>query len=130
MYRLILVMESRIRRNVYVRFGGEYLETYCSNTKTRWILSLLLEKHGLFFNDINLFVFHQANKYMVNFIRKIIGIDKEKFYLNIEDVGNTVSSTIPIALYEAKKEGKLNGNIMLAGFGVGYSWAGVLLRCL
>ena len=67
---------------------------------------------------------------MVNFIRKIIGIDKEKFYLNIEDVGNTVSSTIPIALYEAKKEGKLNGNIMLAGFGVGYSWAGVLLRCL
>ena len=43
MYRLILVMESRIRRNVYVRFGGEYLETYCSNTKTRWILSLLQE---------------------------------------------------------------------------------------
>lgn len=41
MYRLILVMESRIRRNVYVRFGGEYLETYCSNTTTRRILSLL-----------------------------------------------------------------------------------------
>lgn len=43
MYRLILVMESRIRRNVYVRFGGEYLETYCSNTTTRRILSLLIE---------------------------------------------------------------------------------------
>lgn len=43
MYRLILVMESRIRRNVYVRFGGEYLETYCSNTTTRRILSLLQE---------------------------------------------------------------------------------------
>lgn len=40
MYRLILVTESRIRRNVYVRFGGEYLETYCSNTTTRRILSL------------------------------------------------------------------------------------------
>lgn len=43
MYRLILVTESRIRRNVYVRFGGEYLETYCSNTTTRRILSLLQE---------------------------------------------------------------------------------------
>ena len=43
MYRLILVMESRIRRNVYVRFGGEYLETYRSNATTRRMLSLLQE---------------------------------------------------------------------------------------
>lgn len=54
MYRLILVMESRIRRNVYVRFGGEYLETYCSNTKTRWILSLLQE---------TVKIYQQAKKY-------------------------------------------------------------------
>lgn len=54
MYRLILVTESRIRRNVYVRFGGEYLETYCSNTTTRRILSLLKE---------TVKIYQQAKKY-------------------------------------------------------------------
>ncbi len=47
-------MESRIRRNVYVRFGGEYLETYCSNTTTRRILSLLKE---------TVKIYQQAKKY-------------------------------------------------------------------
>lgn len=87
-----------------------------------------LKKNGLQKKEIDLFVFHQANKYMMNFLRKKIKIDEEKFYYYLENVGNTVSSTIPIALYEAQKENKLIGNILLAGFGVGYSWAGVVLK--
>ena len=55
-------------------------------------------------------------------------IEKEKFFIFMENVGNTVSSTIPIALCEAKKEGRLNGNIVLAGFGVGLSYGAVVLR--
>ena len=46
----------------------------------------------------------------------------------MENVGNTVSSTIPIALCEAEKEGQLKGNIVLAGFGVGLSYGAVVLR--
>jgi 3-oxoacyl-[acyl-carrier-protein] synthase-3 len=88
----------------------------------------VLSKNKLQKNDINLFVFHQANKYMMNYLRKLIEIEQDKFYFFLENVGNTVSSTIPIALYEAQKEGKLNGNILLAGFGVGYSWGGVILN--
>ena len=65
---------------------------------------------------------------MINYIRKLIGIDKDRFYIFMENVGNTVSSTIPIALCEAKKEGKLNGNVVLAGFGVGLSYGAVVLR--
>lgn len=80
--------------------------------------------------DIDLFVFHQANKYMINFLRKKLKIEEEKFYVFLENVGNTVSSTIPIALYEAKKENRLTGNVLLAGFGVGYSWGGVILKVL
>jgi 3-oxoacyl-[acyl-carrier-protein] synthase-3 len=80
--------------------------------------------------DIDLFVFHQANKYMMNFIRRKIKIEEAKFYYCMKDFGNTVSSTIPIALYEAKKEGVLKGNVLLAGYGVGYSWAGVVLNTL
>lgn len=87
-----------------------------------------LQKNGLTMDDVNLFVFHQANKYMINYIRKLMGIDKERFYIFMENVGNTVSSTIPIALCEAEKEGKLKGNIVLAGFGVGLSYGAVVLR--
>ena len=88
----------------------------------------LLKKSGLQQDDVNLWVFHQANKYMINYLRKLLDIDKDKFYIYMEKVGNTVSSTIPIALCEARKEKRLYGNILLAGFGVGLSWGGVMLN--
>ena len=89
----------------------------------------LLKKSGLTQEEIDLWVFHQANKYMINYLRKLLDIDKERFYIYMEHVGNTVSSTIPIALVEARKEDKLHGNVLLAGFGVGLSWGGVMLNC-
>ena len=88
----------------------------------------LLQKSGLRQEEIDLWVFHQANKYMINYLRKLLCIDKDKFYIFMEKVGNTVSSTIPIALCEARKENKLHGNVLLAGFGVGLSWGGVILK--
>ena len=88
-----------------------------------------LSKHQLSMASVDLFVFHQANKYMINYLRKIMGIDKDKFYVCMEKTGNTVSSTIPIALCEAKKEGKLRGNVLLVGFGVGLSYGAALLKC-
>jgi 3-oxoacyl-[acyl-carrier-protein] synthase III len=87
-----------------------------------------LVNNGIAMEDINLFVFHQANKFMLDFVRKKIGIDSGRFYYFMEGVGNTVSSTIPIALKEAQKENKLTGNVLLAGFGVGYSYAGAILK--
>jgi 3-oxoacyl-[acyl-carrier-protein] synthase-3 len=92
------------------------------------LVDKLLYKNHLKQENIDLFVFHQANKYMMNYLRKLLEIDSDKFYINLENVGNTVSSTIPIALYEAQKEEKLVENILLAGFGVGYSWGGVTLK--
>ena len=88
----------------------------------------LLRKSGLQQDDVDLWIFHQANKYMINYLRKLLEIDKDKFYLYMEHVGNTVSSTIPIAMVEARREGRLNGNVLLAGFGVGLSWGGVMLK--
>lgn len=79
--------------------------------------------------DIDLFVFHQANKYMMNFLRKKIKIEEEKFYYCLEKFGNTVSSTIPIALKEAMTDGSIKEmqKVLIAGFGVGYSWGGTVL---
>jgi len=81
-------------------------------------------------DDIDLFVFHQANRYMLNFLRKKIKIPEEKFYYYMEKIGNTVSSTIPIALCEALNENRINtkSKVLIAGFGVGYSWAGNILK--
>lgn len=87
-----------------------------------------LSKNNLLLDDIDVFVFHQANKYMLNHLRKKIGIPEDKFYINIEEYGNTVSSTIPIALKEAINENKIKGNVMLTGFGVGYSWGSCIIK--
>lgn len=89
-----------------------------------------LRKNGLSKDDVGLFVFHQANKYMINYLRKLMRIDKDRFYVFMERVGNTVSSTIPIALCEARKEGRLRGNVVLAGFGVGLSYGATILQCV
>ena len=90
----------------------------------------LLERSAVTLDDIDLFVFHQANRYMLNHLRKRLRIPEEKFCLAFENCGNTVSSTIPIALHEAEKTGQLKpgARVMLVGFGVGYSWGGTLLR--
>lgn len=92
------------------------------------MINEVLSKNGLTKESVDLYVFHQANKYMINFLRKLIAIDKEKFYVYLKNVGNTVSSTIPIALCEAQKEGRLQGNVLLAGFGVGFSWGGLVIK--
>lgn len=89
-----------------------------------------LRKNALQSDDISLFVFHQANKYMINYLRKIMDIDKERFFVFMENVGNTVSSTIPIALYQAMKEDRLHGNVVLAGFGVGLSYGATVIEFL
>jgi len=60
-------------------------------------------------------------------LRKKIKIPEEKFYSNLKTHGNSVSSTIPIALKEAIEKNKCNGLVLLAGFGVGLSWGGVVI---
>lgn len=92
------------------------------------LINDVLLKNQLKQEDIDLFVFHQANKYMMNYLRKLIEIEQDKFFIYLDQVGNTVSSTIPIALSEAMKQKELTGPVLIAGFGVGYSWAGTILN--
>lgn len=87
----------------------------------------VLSKNNILMDDLDLIVFHQANKFMINYLRKLLRIDKDRFYVFMDTVGNTVSSTVPIALCEAQKDGKLKGKILLAGFGVGLSWGACVI---
>jgi 3-oxoacyl-[acyl-carrier-protein] synthase-3 len=90
----------------------------------------LLAKSGRTLEDIDLFIFHQANKYMLDHLRKRICIPEERFQLTMNHCGNTVSCSIPIALKHAVAEGRVHAGslLMLVGFGVGYSWGATLLR--
>jgi len=89
-----------------------------------------LIKNELELVDIDLFIFHQANKFMLDYIRRKINIPQEKFFIHIENIGNTVSSTIPIAISEALREGKITkgSKVLIAGFGVGYSYAATVVE--
>lgn len=90
----------------------------------------LLSQTGKHLEEIDLFVFHQANQYMLEHLRKKLKIPESKFYIAMRHCGNTVSATIPIALKHALSEGMLKPGhqVMLVGFGVGYSWGATLLR--
>ena len=78
--------------------------------------------------DIDQFVFHQANAFMLNFMRKRLKIDSDNFFIDLEDGGNTVSCTIPIALKKYSQKINRTENIILVGFGVGLSWSGGLIK--
>jgi 3-oxoacyl-[acyl-carrier-protein] synthase-3 len=80
--------------------------------------------------DMDFFVLHQANKFMLEALRKKLKVPHEKLPIMVEDCGNTVSSTIPIALFKLRQQGRLRQGhqLMLIGYGVGYSWAACLLN--
>lgn len=93
-------------------------------------LQALLNKAELSMDEVDLFIFHQANGYMLEFLRKKCGITAEKFFVHYDHVGNTVSNTIPIALHHAMVEGRVGrgSKLILIGFGVGLSWGGCVVR--
>lgn len=84
-----------------------------------------MQRAGRTKEDVDLFVLHQANKFMLDALRKKLKLPEDKLPITIESCGNTVSSTIPIAMYKLISTGKLQRGqrLMLIGFGVGYSWA-------
>ncbi len=90
----------------------------------------ILAVNGTTLDELDYVIFHQANKYMLDYLRTKIGIPPEKFYVNLLHTGNTVSATIPIALKDCLDNNIIasGDKILLAGFGVGLSWAGTIVE--
>lgn len=107
--------------------GGEIFTFTIEKVPT--LIAQTLSKNNLTSSDIDLFVMHQANKYILEFLRKKMNILAEKYYLNMAHVGNTVSSTIPIALADSVDNISKANNVLLAGFGVGLSWGATIIKC-
>jgi 3-oxoacyl-[acyl-carrier-protein] synthase III len=94
------------------------------------VLKELLHKAGFALADVDLFIFHQANKYMLDTLRRKCKIPADRFIMHLRETGNTVSCTIPIALKEAELSGRMTpgSTVMVVGFGVGLSWGAGLLQ--
>lgn len=94
------------------------------------VVRALLEAAHLTADDVDLFVFHQASSIVLENIARQLKLPAEKLYSNLEQVGNTVSASIPIALSDASRDGRLRQGqtVLVCGFGVGFSWGGALLR--
>jgi 3-oxoacyl-[acyl-carrier-protein] synthase-3 len=94
------------------------------------LIKQILEKNNYTIEEIKAVVPHQANGIMLDLIRKRMRLNEQQFIIDIKDYGNTVSSTIPIALYNYLKNNNLNtfDKLILAGFGIGYSWGGLTIK--
>ena len=90
--------------------------------------NILLKRAKLKIEDISLFVYHQASKVVLSVVKEKLKIPEEKFLFDIKNYGNTVSSSIPIALIRSKNKIIKNKPVLIMGFGVGYSLCGGIYK--
>jgi len=120
--------DGHVNREDYLYMNGSAIFNFTLE-QVPPMMKQLLEKSGLTKDEIDYFVFHQANKYMLSTIRKVCGISKDKFYIDLDHTGNTVSSTILIGLKDSLEQGLVRPGmkVMACGFGVGLSYGGTIL---
>ena len=125
----IIDEEGHTKHDDYLYMNGGAIFNFTLNAIPNMVQQVL-EKNNLGGADIGFYVFHQANKFMLETLRKVCSIDKDKFYIDIAKTGNTVSSTIFIGLKDSIQKGYIQKGmrVMVSGFGVGLSWGGTILK--
>lgn len=88
----------------------------------------IVAKNNIKIEEVDQYIFHQANAFMLNFMRKRLKIASDHFFVDLEDGGNTVSCTIPIALKKYSQSIETENTITIVGFGVGLSWSGGVIK--
>ena len=117
----------RSEENLFMN-GGEVLAFTIRTVPP--LIDELLRKSGLTLDDVELVIPHQANKFMLERLRAKLKVPSEKYWIDMKESGNTVSATIPIAIESARNQGRLKSGhrVLVAGFGVGYSWGAAMIR--
>lgn len=121
--------DGHIRRDDYLYMDGSAIFNFTLDAVPA-MMKDILAKNEMVKENIDYYVFHQANKFMLNTIRKVCVSPKDKFYVNLNETGNTVSSTVMIGLKQCLDAGTITPGmkVMVAGFGVGLSWGGTILN--
>jgi len=109
--------------------AGQEVFKHAVKAMERAVLELL-EKERVTIDDISLMIPHQANIRILKKLMSRLGINQEKVFINVQKYGNTSAASIPIALDEANREGRLKkgGLLLLCSFGGGFTWGAALLR--
>jgi 3-oxoacyl-[acyl-carrier-protein] synthase-3 len=120
---------GNIRTLENIHMDGMGILTFV-NTKVPKQIRSILAQNGLSLDDIDLFIFHQASKLVLDSLTRLLKISQEKVFRNLSEVGNTVSASIPISIKEALESGKISrgDKILLAGFGAGLSWGTAIVE--
>ena len=89
----------------------------------------LLERNGMGFEDVDLFIPHQANLRIIKAVGERLGLGEDKVFANVQHYGNTSAATLPVAMDDARKTGRLEPGqkVLLTSFGSGMTWGSALL---
>lgn len=121
--------DDHVVRSDYLYMNGSAIFNFTLETVPA-MLKQVYEKHALKKEDIDYFIFHQANKFMLSTLRKVCELPKDKVLIRLDETGNTVSSTILIGLKQCLDDDTIQPgmNVLLAGFGVGLSWGATVIK--
>lgn len=121
---------GNIRTNANLLMKGFAISNFALEVVPATVNSIF-EKCNLNKSDIDYYVFHQANKFMLSYLQEKCDLLDCNYWNDVAEYGNTVSNSIPLALLDmVKRQGKVNklDNVMIIGFGVGLSWAGCIIN--
>ena len=118
---------TRTSENLYM--NGPAIFTFAISAIPKAVKTLM-DKAELSVEQVDKFVYHQANQYMLEQLAKRGKIPEDKMLIDVQELGNTVSASIPIAIQRAVERGEIRSShrLVLVGFGVGYSWAACELQ--
>jgi 3-oxoacyl-[acyl-carrier-protein] synthase-3 len=90
----------------------------------------VLDQAGLSIGEVALVIPHQANLRILDAVARVLDLPEERLFVNVQEYGNTGSASVPVALWEARRQGRIAADdlVLLTSFGAGFHWAAVLLR--
>ena len=116
-------------RDGYIQMAGR--EVFKSAVRSMCeAADAVFQQAGVTKDDVDLMVPHQANIRIIEATAKYAGIPMERVWVGVDRYGNTSSSTVPVALHEARQEGKIRDGslVLMVAFGAGLTWAATLIR--
>lgn len=127
--RMRLQPENVTNHEIYPVMNGNFVFKHAV-TRFPETMKEALDKAGKSASDLDMFIPHQANLRIAQFVQQRFGLPDEKVYNNIQRFGNTTAASIPLALSEAISEGKIKRGdlVLLSAFGSGFTWGSVLFN--
>ena len=122
---------ERVRQGLHKNLVMDGREVFREAVRRMSEASLqVLEKASVSMNDVALVVPHQANLRILNAVAARLGLSEERVFINVQEYGNTGSASVPLALWEARNQGRIKPGdlVLLTAFGAGFHWAAMLLR--